>query len=59
MVALFLIAGGSFFFYEWPMADAVYDTGEDVLGEGPTSETVPFIVMELLRGRPLDARLAG
>ena len=33
-----------------PNVVAVYDTGEDVLGEGPTAETVPFIVMELVRG---------
>jgi serine/threonine-protein kinase len=33
-----------------PNVVAVYDTGEDVLGEGPTAETVPFIVMELVEG---------
>jgi serine/threonine-protein kinase len=33
-----------------PNVVAVYDTGEDVLGEGSTAETVPFIVMELVEG---------
>ena len=33
-----------------PNVVAVYDTGEDVLGEGPAAETVPFIVMELVEG---------
>ena len=40
-----------------PNVVAVYDTGEDVLGEGPTAETVPFIVMELVEGITLKELL--
>ncbi len=42
-----------------PNVVAVYDTGEDVLGEGPTAETVPFIVMELVEGITLKELLAS
>ena len=31
MLVFFLYAGASFFFYEWPMADAVYDTGDGLV----------------------------
>jgi serine/threonine-protein kinase len=40
-----------------PNVVAVYDTGEDVLGEGPNATTVPFIVMELVDGRTLKELL--
>ncbi len=40
-----------------PNVVAVYDTGEDVLGEGLTAETVPFIVMELVEGITLKELL--
>ncbi len=40
-----------------PNVVAVYDTGEDVLGDGATSETVPFIVMELVEGITLKELL--
>jgi eukaryotic-like serine/threonine-protein kinase len=40
-----------------PNIVAVYDTGEDVLGEAPTAETVPFIVMELVEGITLKELL--
>ena len=42
-----------------PNVVAVYDTGEDVLGEGPTAETVPFIVMELVEGITLKELLSS
>jgi serine/threonine-protein kinase len=40
-----------------PNVVAVYDTGEDVLDEGLTAETVPFIVMELVEGITLKELL--
>ncbi|HEX6887470.1 MAG TPA: Stk1 family PASTA domain-containing Ser/Thr kinase [Candidatus Nanopelagicales bacterium] len=40
-----------------PNVVAVYDTGEDVLGEGPNATVVPFIVMELVEGRTLKELL--
>jgi beta-lactam-binding protein with PASTA domain len=40
-----------------PNVVAVYDTGEDVLGEGLNAETVPFIVMELVEGITLKELL--
>ncbi len=40
-----------------PNIVAVYDTGEDTLGEGPTATVVPFIVMELVDGRTLKELL--
>ena len=40
-----------------PNVVAVYDTGEDVLGEGPTATIVPFIVMELVEGITLKELL--
>jgi serine/threonine-protein kinase len=42
-----------------PNVVAVYDTGEDVLGEGPTAQTVPFIVMELVEGITLKELLSS
>jgi eukaryotic-like serine/threonine-protein kinase len=40
-----------------PNVVAVYDTGEDVLGEGSTATVVPFIVMELVEGITLKELL--
>jgi serine/threonine-protein kinase len=40
-----------------PNVVAVYDTGEDVLGEGPQATVVPFIVMELVEGITLKELL--
>jgi serine/threonine-protein kinase len=40
-----------------PNVVAVYDTGEDVLGEGPSATIVPFIVMELVEGITLKELL--
>jgi eukaryotic-like serine/threonine-protein kinase len=40
-----------------PNVVAVYDTGEDVLGEGPSAVAVPFIVMELVEGITLKELL--
>ncbi len=42
-----------------PNIVAVYDTGEDVLGEGATSDVVPFIVMEYVDGQTLRQLLAS
>ena len=42
-----------------PNVVAVYDTGEDVLGEGLMAETVPFIVMELVEGITLKELLSS
>ncbi|MCU0263073.1 MAG: Stk1 family PASTA domain-containing Ser/Thr kinase [Candidatus Nanopelagicales bacterium] len=42
-----------------PNVVAVYDTGEDVLGEGATAQTVPFIVMELVEGITLKELLGS
>ncbi len=42
-----------------PNIVAVYDTGEDVLGEGATSVVVPFIVMEYVEGQTLRQLLAS
>lgn len=42
-----------------PNIVAVYDTGEDVLGEGPGSVIVPFIVMELVEGITLKELLTS
>ncbi len=42
-----------------PNIVAVYDTGEDVLGEGATSVVVPFIVMEYVDGQTLRQLLAS
>ena len=41
-----------------PNVVAVYDTGEDLL-EGPSAETVPFIVMELVEGITLKELLSS
>ena len=40
-----------------PNVVAVYDTGEDVLGDGPRATIVPFIVMELVEGITLKELL--
>jgi serine/threonine-protein kinase len=40
-----------------PNVVAVYDTGEDVLGDGPGATVVPFIVMELVEGITLKELL--
>ena len=40
-----------------PNIVAVYDTGEDVLGDGPQGTVVPFIVMELVEGVTLKELL--
>ena len=40
-----------------PNVVAVYDTGEDTLGEGPSATVVPFIVMELVEGITLKELL--
>lgn len=42
-----------------PNIVAVYDTGEDVLGEGAGAVIVPFIVMELVEGITLKELLAS
>ena len=42
-----------------PNIVAVYDTGEDTLGSGPTAVTVPYIVMELVDGMTLRQLLAS
>ena len=41
-----------------PHIVAVYDTGDDQLGESPTAATVPYIVMELVEGITLREVLA-
>jgi serine/threonine-protein kinase len=38
---------------------AVYDTGEDTLGSGPTAVTVPYIVMEYVDGMTLRQLLGS
>ncbi len=42
-----------------PHIVAVYDTGDDQLGESPTAATVPYIVMELVEGITLREVLAS
>jgi eukaryotic-like serine/threonine-protein kinase len=42
-----------------PNIVAVYDTGEDTLGSGPTAITVPFIVMEYVDGMTLRQLLGS
>lgn len=42
-----------------PNIVAVYDTGEDTLGSGPTAVTVPYIVMEYVDGMTLRQLLGS
>lgn len=42
-----------------PNIVAVYDTGEDTLGSGPTAVTVPYIVMEYVDGLTLRQLLSS
>jgi len=42
-----------------PNIVAVYDTGEDTLGDGPEAARVPYIVMELVDGMTLRQLLAS
>ncbi|MDP4014243.1 MAG: Stk1 family PASTA domain-containing Ser/Thr kinase [Candidatus Nanopelagicales bacterium] len=42
-----------------PNIVAVYDTGEDILGSGPSAVTVPYIVMEYVDGMTLRQLLAS